>query len=413
MKRVFALVTLVVCAAPVAAQPYAPTFFATGPYMHAIDGSTSTVRQLFSGIVNAYDVTMDLDNRRVVFTANQASSGFPAGVYRYDPTSQVVETLYRDTNLIARPNNIAFDGDGCLWLSTTTFGSDALLKLAPDYSSHTVVAVPSPLAPGKWSGGMRVDLLSGHMVLEDQNAPEPLLAIDPTGTIRTLGTGFDSRGSIAQDLTTGAWFCSGYRSVHRLDIGQSTSTFVTSSSSQEIFDALDIDRSSASSPVMHVCNYYGLMTVDLNTRTVVQKRAGGGLSYKTGLVIYGRRNLASRRVAPLDYRFDVSFPSHPGKTYAVAMSLTGAGLRVPLPDGRAFAIIPDALTALSVGGGIPPLLSGSVGALDAGGRAQMRLDVRALPAVAGVRVWAQPIVFDPAASLGMAVIGDPIGVTLR
>lgn len=134
----------------------------------------------------------------------------------------------------------------------------------------------------------------------------------------------------------------------------------------------------------------------------------------TGITFDRGPNLAATLVAPPNDRtLFVSFANAAGKPYAVLFGLSGVQPGVTLPDGRHLALNPDALTALTAQGAIPPLLLNNRGVLDATGRQQVQLSLNALgAAVKGVRLWAVAAVLDPAASLGVAQISAPTVIVL-
>lgn len=122
---------------------------------------------------------------------------------------------------------------------------------------------------------------------------------------------------------------------------------------------------------------------------------------------------ALRPGAPRDVYLRIRYPGEPGLPYAVGLSLTGIEPSLRLTDGRSLALVPDALTIASLTGGVPGIVSGTVGRLDANGRAFARLRGDRLgPAANGLTVFAVVVVLDPNASLGIPHISDPVRIEM-
>ena len=116
--------------------------------------------------------------------------------------------------------------------------------------------------------------------------------------------------------------------------------------------------------------------------------------------------------SPRQWQFLLHFDGQGGKRYAMALSLGGVRPRTPIGDGRNLFLVLDALTTLSVSGQLAPILANNVGVLNGADRATVQLDMRQLPGVSGINVFGAVAVLDPAASLGIAVVSDPIRIRL-
>ena len=85
-----------------------------------------------------------------------------------------------------------------------------------------------------------------------------------------------------------------------------------------------------------------------------------------------------------------------------------------LPDRRVIPLNLDTLTVISLQGGVQDILENTVDTLDAAGRARVKVDTNSLgPALRGVKMWAVAVVFDPAASSGVAYIAGPTLLHIR
>lgn len=135
----------------------------------------------------------------------------------------------------------------------------------------------------------------------------------------------------------------------------------------------------------------------------------------TSLTRYGSRHLTwTMDRAPNDRSLQVSFPGEAGMSYAVGLSLTGIRPGVYLRDGRVISLEPDGLTQLSLSGGIPGVIEGTVGKLDPAGRARVKIHVNRFGAILkGLRVWAVALLLDPTSRLGIAYIAHPVQMTVK
>ena len=117
---------------------------------------------------------------------------------------------------------------------------------------------------------------------------------------------------------------------------------------------------------------------------------------------------------PHDRTLQLSFPSESGRPYVVGLSLNGAHPGSLLPDGRTIPLNFDAVTTLCVNGGVPGMIYGTVGTLDASGLAVVRIDVTLVaPILKGLRVVAAAVVLDPKAPSGLANVSGATGFTIR
>jgi hypothetical protein len=118
--------------------------------------------------------------------------------------------------------------------------------------------------------------------------------------------------------------------------------------------------------------------------------------------------------APNDRSLHVSFPGEAGRLYVVGLSLTGIRPGVVLPDARVIPIVPDGLTRLSTAGGAPGVIEGTLGKLDARGRARVKIHANRFgQALKGLRVWAVALLLDPASRHGIAYISHPTQMTIK
>ena len=98
---------------------------------------------------------------------------------------------------------------------------------------------------------------------------------------------------------------------------------------------------------------------------------------------------------------------HAGKNFVLTLSLTGV-MKVPLPDGREFFLLPDQASDLAISGKLAPILTGNIGKLDSSGKATAVLDLTFLGTAAnGNVVHLAAAVLDPRAPVGIAHVCQP------
>jgi hypothetical protein len=74
----------------------------------------------------------------------------------------------------------------------------------------------------------------------------------------------------------------------------------------------------------------------------------------------------------------------------------------------------DSLTMLCLQGGIPGVIEGTVGTLDAFGEARVKVDTNAFGTrLAGFRFWAAAVVLDPNAPSGVSHVLGPTLLAIR
>lgn len=118
--------------------------------------------------------------------------------------------------------------------------------------------------------------------------------------------------------------------------------------------------------------------------------------------------------APHDRRLVLSYPAEAGRPYVLGLSMSGASPGVPLADGRTLPLNPDALTAVCAKGGIPGVVTGTIGYLGTSGSATAHIDVtRFAKILKGMRVVASAVVLDPKAPSGIAIVSNVTGFTVK
>jgi len=119
-------------------------------------------------------------------------------------------------------------------------------------------------------------------------------------------------------------------------------------------------------------------------------------------------------VPPNRRQLEVTFAGEGGRPYVVGVSASGPYPGVPVGDGRVIPLQPDAITWACLRGGIPGLISNTVGILDRLGSARIILDANPLgPAARGLRLSVAAIVIDNQAPGGIAQVAPAEMLVLR
>jgi len=110
----------------------------------------------------------------------------------------------------------------------------------------------------------------------------------------------------------------------------------------------------------------------------------------------------------------LSLPRQAGHAYVAALSALGVRPGLRLSDGRMIPLVVDTLTLLCLQGGIPGVIEGTVGTLDAFGGARVKVDTNAFGTLlAGFRFWAAAVVLDPNAPSGVSHVLGPTLLSIR
>ncbi len=157
-----------------------------------------------------------------------------------------------------------------------------------------------------------------------------------------------------------------------------------------------------------------IFRVDTNGRASPPYRIHASVLSWSPMLRVGGAALTERLVnQPNDRDLRIRLPVEAGRRYAIALSASGPGPGPRLADGREVPLTLDAFVPVSLAG-IPGVLRGCVGTLDAQGEGVIEIRAnRFARSVAGATLWAAGVVFDPAASAGVAEVVGPARVSLR
>ena len=253
-------------------------------------------------------------------------------------------------------------------------------------------------------------------------------ADDPL-TITTMGTGFVTRYGtyrhpLTGDIFSGTCCTNGggsNGSILILRNGTSVASIFLASTTIRGGYAPRPERASAANPSLVVSVWRdtsvtgadGIWRVDLASKSISKLATmATGNCYKP-VPVFGR-NLQTIRTARGQWAARVSFPGHAGKNYVIALSLSGTGSLIRLPDGRYVPLIPDDLFRLSLTSSLAPFVTGNVGVLSGSSIGGAMLNLAPLGKGAnGLLVNLVAVVLDPKAPLGLAEISDPVTLVIE
>jgi len=397
MDMRFALVTglvaLLVVSATLAAQPYGTDLFASSTSRFLIrispTGQVSTVVSGIAAIMNM--VAMDNDNQNVVICQTS-----PPTLYRVDPVQNaIVGTIFQGSPLsYIQYFNPTSTGDFLL--------AEQQIVWIIKGNGSAATSIRSG-APFQYLQGCIQDLNTGHYAMGDINADAIFLVANDGTLVTTYSAPGVNPFSLTQDHRDGAFIVGhgGGGKVFRVDpLGAVTTVFSASAN----FNAICFDRWSGNGEIVGGTTVVYRLTIG----GVVVKTHPGIPSTNSGMCFDKGRNVVPVKVgSPNHYRIDLNFPGFAGKTYVLAMSLTGFAPGIPV-GGRVVQLVPDDLFVLSVKGLLAPVLANNVGVLDPFARASATLDLRSFGnLLSGLRVWTAAVVVEPLAPGSLGAISKP------
>lgn len=395
--------------------------------------TASIVAQSPSANSLIYGVTMDVDNRAVVFTetldpTNPARTG---GVWKVDPaTGALLGTIALGSALFESPRQVIVDQNGNYVVasrgqtSPTTYEYRLLEIDRMTGVVSTIAREPSIGQPAEWRGGLIIDVDTGDYMVQDRDpaAPiatqNPLLRITHAGAITTVAyLPTQPRYGLAQDIRSGDFFVSfvqdtlvGNGGLLRVSPSGVINTFFLGSpgGSRHAFTAIVADRATAASPRLVSSYVDHVYHTDTTTAAITSFVAPAFLlKSPRSSTIEGSRTVQTIRTAGKRWDIALDFPGFGGKRYVMGASISGVRPGAQLPDGRRVAINPDPVLVFSYQGLLAPSFNPGPGVLDANGRARGSINLGTGSAPLGIPVWIQVLILDPPAPLGIAVIEDP------
>jgi len=411
MTRIFGSILLVVLLGGFAsAQPHRNGAAGVTDFdgqVFVFDGSK--VSSLSLGSVANYGCVMDGLNRLLLVVRASGE------VVKVDPKSVAVVGILASG--LVGAFDIAIDHHGDHFINSDS----TLWKVDPTGATSTILTG----LPGA-GGGTTIDIDTGELIIQSTSGKnvDPTLLVSRDGSsVTTLGIGANARFGIAQHIPSGDIFigsCCGdfvqSENLYFLPAGSHLATVWLASPSPPVgVYSLKADRSSAATqqlllgafrPSLPSRGYGGLYTIDLATRAVSRLTTIRSSLYEVELLY--RRNLFGIRTGAGTWDIGLAVPEDAGRGYWMIMGASGVRPGLVLPDGRKVNLVMDGLAFLGLTVGYGAYLKGTLGVLDAKGRATAQLDLTPfLPALNGLRLHFMAVTIDPLAPLGLKTITDP------
>ena len=373
---------------------------------------------------NVYGMTQDWDNLTVVVPGILGTlSPATLGLFHYDPrTHAIVKTLtFGVQSSLAMNNwaNLALNSDG----NPVTVDSSTTPPAVIEFDRFTGQWIRHPvpgLAAAGGISGCEWDRFEGGVLHASWGSPSVLYRTDYLGNTVTIAahTARVSRygGTLSEN---GDWISSTcctdpYFLVKRGSAVWTPGPVVAGTVATEVTH----EKYAAASRGLWLYNENPAQLVkhlDLRTNSVTTVFNGTMGSVYEVLPLEDN-DLATVRTGKGTWLLSIN-PGQgalAGKPFLAAASLVPARPGVVLPDGREIYIGLDFLTLVTVGGALPPFLTGNSGTLDATGAAMARIDFSSVgTAVNGSVIHFCAVVFDPAAPLGIAWVCDPFAFVIH
>lgn len=347
-------------------------------------------------------VTMDPDNRDIVTAGDPGQN---PSLLRLDINMGVRTTIWSGgPGDIGQAIDVDDRGDFMLLLR------DRLLRIGRGSGIATTVHSD----PSANYNAMIIDRTSGDFILGEYTA-QTLIRVDrDTGTVTTIGT-LSGVSAMAQDPHLSTIYISRQvagtvATYDPLTGGLSTLTTTVGANSLTIDRAPRMDGA-----ILFAGDPYGQVArLGRDGQVLGQMGAYDPREGLLSLAMFESRNVAVTTVtAPNDRRIAMHFPGDAGKPVQLALSATGYTAGPTLPDGRVIPLTVDGLTALTVAGPIPGILTGNAQVLDAQARATALLNLNAFgSAINGLRLWAVAISLDSSAPSGVSQVSAPVMLVL-
>jgi len=437
------------------------TTYAQGPYM------CNTANQTYMRLgpahrpatslswYYAYDFTMDIDNKKVIsFVRGTTSTSYTlrSGIYRTDPATQTVATVYTHPDLFystVYPSCINQDGDymcDCYVRLTSPTTTYQYMILKVDNLGTTINTFFSSTNLG-WQGSTTmysidndIDTGNYHVKVYNSNSANNVrygfLTVSQDGSkFTTWSTGgsyglyTSSYDGNVRDWSTGNYVTKYSQTLYELTPGTNSRTTLWNigyPGGMSLYYACRSDLRSAPDFRL-VFGAYHLRTnsqnqtyyaptvgmVDMKTYASTftvcdpQGLTAPTNNYPYCFDFYQGRHVQTVKIGPKKWQLRFSCPQYALKRYVAAISLTGYKPAIPLADGRKINLAFDFYTQMSLYGLLKPFFDPGPQILDGGGEAQGTLDFSLLPSV-DIPIWIALVVVDPAAPSGIAYLPDTI-----
>jgi len=414
-------------------------YYAPGTFLLDMHGAPVLTR-IYQPGCNSRGFCMDHDNKQVVFavrwscTASTINQHLKGGLFRYDPATSTVSTIFAESTSTHNYDlfDVVLDQEGDYLVNGSEYDKSSSAhtghRLWRIDRSGKVTTVATTLSIGRWSIWNRqiaVNIDSGKVLVNDSwmtpGWHRGILEIDPEdGTIGTWSTGgaygWEGTYNMPQNHLNGYLEGPYGGSVLQLKPGTSTQTTLAILDGKipcAMFGGAAFDLQTAARPRMVVTTYKYYSNggegwhyfLDASTWTpTVTRILPSQRFYSYDLDFYRGRHTQTVSAGPRKWKILFSAPRFGGKPYVAAAGFSGVRPGIGLPDGRRINLNFDSLVVMTLFNAIPSVFKAG-GYLDAGGEATGTLDLSGI-AKLGMPLWIVWMVLDPAAPGGVAYIPD-------
>lgn len=403
-------------------------------------GATPALTSLFStGHYSRFG--MDADNKHVLVGiegASIASTLFPgikAGLYRFDPTTSRISTVYSYATQTAYDSvhNVEIDHNGDYICQVRRYdysvpsnNGNWIWKISHGVVT-TILGTTQLGRTANLTGKMTTDIGTGEVLIGDftyQTTPTtvryPILSLDvDSGRIGTWNTGgaygWYPYYSLTQRHDTGAVEGPFANAIFRVESGSVGRTTIAAPQNTPFgfYGAGKHDLQTAPNPRFVAVSYSAigatqtyLYHFDASTWAVTSIVPVSTMrTYNYAFEFYRGRHTQAVRILPNRWQIRLCSPRHAGKRYAIAASLSGTAPGYTLADGRRINLSLDAVSLLTLANVIPSVFDPGAGVLDSRGVAAATLDLHRHGTL-GVPLWIAWAVLDPHAPEGVAYLPD-------
>ncbi len=392
------------------------------------------VRPTFGSLVtfNDYSVTSvyymrgisnDFDNQSLVFgtgyNASTTSMMIQSGLYRYSPLTGSYRTLIYDPVNLSRVNGSSATQTGRWHIVATnqTQSTSGIYEVDPQGFYSTIRTISGNV----FNLAIARDVDSGNTIVPQRSSG--VIQVTHNGTTSSFISGIVPVGrDLDQRIADGGFYFTQNQGLYRFGRNSPLQQVATL---PRAATGISFDNQSRQNAPLYVYSVNGsplgadVFELDPGngftvTKTTPVTPVGPGAKVPWGggqALHYQTRYIQTALVGPRQYQLLLSFPTFANKSYAVAMTVSGIRPGFKVPGQRQVWLNPDALTTLSLSGGLAPAFNPGPLVLSATGRAFGSINLRPVAAVPVV-IHLVAVVIDPAAPGGLAFITEPYPLRL-
>lgn len=419
--------------------PSNSTSYLNGVFRAMPNGQLTTLVDTFVFPTRPYYmdfVTMDNDNRSVVFACRASGSSVYShtyGIYRYDPNVNQFTTVSYSTVAFRPAYGLTPDGNGGWYASALSRPNATNMYLVYNIDQNgaltTVLSTMAIGHPQTFNRPVGRDIDTGSLLVPSSQSvgffSRPVYQVAPDGAITTWNT--SSNGPApnygwTQEISSGDMVYVEGRRIYRCSQGRTaTSNTVIAGTTEQVYGTI-FDNQSSASPLLltygytqgntlTVCNLHWVdpkLSTIVNTQQFIQSNSRALIPYPLASLANDRaRHIAAVQTAPGKWTVNLSAPAFPNKQYLFVGSLSGVRPGFSLPNGLRAWLNPDQLFGITAQNLIPAVWNPGPLILDANGEAKAQINLSFLNLPLNVPVHMLMAVVDPAAPGAIGLITEP------